>query len=298
MALPPLYKYLDVRGAKLTLGNGTFKHAKPSDFNDIEDLTIQSIFPEETEEALKKLANGFTDVILQRLDDPPTCISPTKEMIELFQRVYRTNPKAAEIIKADLSNEEGGPIYDVDHMRERSKVYIKEINDFMQEYRVLCVTTRRDSEEMWSTYAEDHKGVMLRIEPNVAKNSIFQSFRPVEYREKRPPLHDNTLDFIAKSLFGDQLAWRQKILDKIIYTKTLRWQHEAEYRLAIPLRKGERPWNVLDYHPEEVTELYLGLAMTNEDKDEIIATAKDRNPNISIFQAERDGKQKLKFNPI
>jgi hypothetical protein len=36
MALPPLYKYLDVQGAKLTLGNNTFRHAKPSTFNDVE----------------------------------------------------------------------------------------------------------------------------------------------------------------------------------------------------------------------------------------------------------------------
>ena len=48
MTLPPLYKYLDVSGAKLTLGNRTFKHAKPSDFNDTEDLTIKSIFTEDT----------------------------------------------------------------------------------------------------------------------------------------------------------------------------------------------------------------------------------------------------------
>src|SRR3982074_32542 len=47
MTLPPLYKYLNVQGAKLTLGNRTFRHAKPSDFNDIEDMTVQSIFPEE-----------------------------------------------------------------------------------------------------------------------------------------------------------------------------------------------------------------------------------------------------------
>ena len=39
MTLPPLYKYLNVQGAKLTLGNRTFRHAKPSDFNDIEDMT-------------------------------------------------------------------------------------------------------------------------------------------------------------------------------------------------------------------------------------------------------------------
>jgi hypothetical protein len=57
MSLPPLYKYLNVEGAKLTLGNRTFRHAKPSDFNDVEDLTIQSIFPEETDAALKWIEN-------------------------------------------------------------------------------------------------------------------------------------------------------------------------------------------------------------------------------------------------
>lgn len=75
MTLPPLYKYLDVQGAKLTLGNRTFKHAKPSDFHDVEDLTVQSIFPEELEAALEKLSQGFDEVILQHLNDPPTCDS-------------------------------------------------------------------------------------------------------------------------------------------------------------------------------------------------------------------------------
>jgi hypothetical protein len=46
MALPPLYKYLSVEGAKKTLGTNTFRHAKPSSFNDTEDLTVSSIFPE------------------------------------------------------------------------------------------------------------------------------------------------------------------------------------------------------------------------------------------------------------
>ena len=298
MALPPLYKYLDVQGAKLTLGNGTFKHAKPSDFNDIEDLTIQSIFPEETEAALTKLSNGFNDVILRHLNDRPTCSSPMREKVALIQHVYRTNPKAAEIVKAELTKEGGKPIYDVGHMRGRSKAFIKEINEFMQDYRVLCVTAHRDSEKMWSSYAENHKGIMLRIEPNVAKDSIFQLFRPVEYREKRPPLYDNTLDFIAGSLFGDQEARRRAILEKIIYTKTLHWQHEAEYRLAIPLRQGEPPWNVLKYHPEEIIELYLGLAVTKEDKEDMVSRAKALNPEISIFQAGRDVNTKLTFNRI
>jgi hypothetical protein len=146
MALPPLYKYLDVKGAKLTLGNNTFKHSKPSDFNDTEDLTIQSVFPEETEAALKKLESGFTDVILQHLNDPPTCSSPMREKLALIQYGYRNNPGLVEKMKADLAKMGRKPLYDVEHMRARSEAFINEINEFMQGYCVLCVTTHKNSE--------------------------------------------------------------------------------------------------------------------------------------------------------
>lgn len=180
MQLPPIYKYLDVRGAKLTLGHGTFKHAKPSDFNDIEDLTIQSIFPEETEVALKKLSNGFTDVILRHLNCQPTCGSPMKEKVALIQHIYRTNPMAAEFVKAEVNKEGHESVYDVEHMRERARAFIDEINEFMQGYRIFCVTIHKDSENMWSDYAENHKGIALRIEPNLQKDSKFQLFRPIK----------------------------------------------------------------------------------------------------------------------
>ena len=296
MAPPPLYKYLNVHGAKLTLGNRAFKHAKPSDFNDTEDLSIQSIFPEDTEAALKKLVDGFTDVILQHLNDPPTCSSPRKEMVALIQHVYRTNPAAADVVKAELAKEEGNPVFDIDHMRARAVAFVEEINDFMQSYRVLCVTTHKDSEEMWSGYAEKHKGVAIRIEPNLAKDSKFQLFRPVVYHEKRPPLYEDTLEFIAGSVFGDQEARMKEMLERIVYAKTLNWEHESEYRLVIPIGQGEEPWNTLSYHPEEITELYLGLAMEKADLEEIVSKARAVNPDIAVFQANRNENGKLNFD--
>ncbi len=298
MPLPPLYKYLDVRGAQLTLGNRTFKHAKPSDFNDTEDLTIQSIFPEETELALRKLERGFTDVILQHLNDPPTCRSPMKEKVALIQYVFRTNPGAADVVKAELIKEEAEPIYEVGYMRTRAEAFLKEINEHMQATRVLCVTTHKDSEEMWSGYAENHKGIALRIEPNLAKNSKFQFFRPVIYREKRPPFYDDTLEFIAGALFGDLETRVREMVEKIVYTKTLEWAHENEYRLAIPMRQNEEPWNTLPYHPEEIAELYLGLAMEKADADRVIAMARAVNPNIAIFRVRRGPDGRLGFDGI
>jgi hypothetical protein len=295
MTLPPLYKYLNVSGAKLTLGNRTFKHAKPSDFNDTEDLTVQSIFAEDTEEALKKIADGFTDVILRHLVEEPTCSSPMKENIKVIQQVYRTNPGAAELVRAELMNP-GKRIYDVEYHRDRAQAYIAEINEFMQRNRVLCVSTHKDSERLWTEYAENHKGVSLRIQPNLAKDSKFQLFRPVMYQRKRPPLYEDTLEFIAGALFGDHEARIKEIVERIIHTKTLDWQHEGEYRLAIPIRNNEEPWNTLPYHPEEITELYLGLDMEKSDIEDIVGRARIINRDITIFRAKRDVGRNLVFD--
>lgn len=297
MTLPPLYKYLDVSGAKLTLGYRTFKHAKPSNFNDTEDLTIQSIFVEDIEESLKKLTSDFTDVILRNLNEDVTCRSPMKEKIAIIQQIYRVNPEAANLARAELMNARER-IYNVEYFRKLAQTQIAEINEFMQAYRVLCVTSHKDSERMWNEYADKHKGVSLRIQPNLAKDSKFQLFRPVIYREKRPPLYEDTLEFIAGSLFGNFEARIKKIIERIIYTKTLGWQHEGEYRLAIPLRENEKPWNTLPYHPEEITELYLGSEMEKHNIECIVDMARTVNRDIAIFRAKRDRSGKLFFDQL
>jgi hypothetical protein len=143
MALPPLYKYLDVQGAKLTLCNRTFRHAKPSDFNDIEDLTIQSIFPEDLEAALTKLANCFTDLIIKNVNKSPTCSPELRDKVALIQRVFRENPKAAQAVREKIRRDPTSEMFDVEHMRARSYVHIREINQHMQGFRVLCATTTR-----------------------------------------------------------------------------------------------------------------------------------------------------------
>lgn len=141
-------------------------------------------------------------------------------------------------------------LFDVEQVRARCEAFVKETNDFMQNYRVLCTTTDKLSEHMWKTYAENHKGIVLRVEPCIAKNSKFELFRPVAYRGSRPSLFHNALDFFHDSLFGDREATTRAILDTIIYSKTLEWQYENEYRLAIRLADGE-DYDALPYHPEE-----------------------------------------------
>ena len=93
--------------------------------------------------------------------------------------------------------------------------------------------------------------------------------------------------FAKESLFGDQTARARAILDRIIYAKIKDYAFEHEYRLAIPLGEEEEGYRTLAYHPEEVTELYLGSSITLEDKADILAKAKAVNPKIKVFQAKR-----------
>ena len=88
------------------------------------------------------------------------------------------------------------------------------------------------------------------------------------------------------------------MLEKVVYAKTLDWQHEAEYRLAIPIGQDEEPWNTLRYHPEEITELYLGLAMDKADLDEILGKARAVNPKIAVFQTKRSADGRLIFDHV
>lgn len=297
MNLPPLYKYLDVRGAKLTLQNGNFRHAKPSEFNDIEDLTIRSIFPESEEAALKEINDNFTDVLVKNLAKEPTCINlEMREKIALIQQAYRNHPNAAKVIKEYKKADIIGDLYDLDALKQRSKGYVDQINQFMQDFRILCVSEEINSARMWERYAQGHEGFALRILPNEGKDSKFLRFRKVGYFATRPPLYKNVLEYLESSLFGNQDERFREIMDEIIYSKTLEWQYENEYRLAIPIVDG-KDWNTMPYHPEELSELYLGHKASEETKIEILRLAKTQNPGIKVFHTYLTPDGRLQFSP-
>jgi hypothetical protein len=68
--------------------------------------------------------------------------------------------------------------------------------------------------------------------------------------------------------------------------------------MAIPLGEGEEDYRTLPYDPEEISELYLGAAMTDADWQEIVGTAKALNPEIAVFQAKQDQEGRISFDGV
>lgn len=92
MVQSPLYKYLDVEGARKTLGNRCFRHTKASTCNDTEDLTVGSIFPEDEEAACQLIEDGFVDCLVRNVDRDPTGSSGMRDSIRAFQRLLKADP--------------------------------------------------------------------------------------------------------------------------------------------------------------------------------------------------------------
>jgi hypothetical protein len=298
MSLPPLYKYLDVRGAKLTLGNKCFRFAKPSDYKDLQDMTAQSLFPDKLENALATMPDGFVDAIMANLYAPPTCPPGQRPTVVKLQTIFRQKPELGPIVAAGLREDPEKVGLGVEAWKMRSESFVNETNAFMQNYRVFCVTTDKASARMWKEYAQENQGIALQITPSIERDSKYLKFAPVTYEEKRPPIFAKVADFATESLFGNQTERARTVLEGIIYAKTNAYKFENEYRLAIPLGEGEEDYRTQPFHPEEITELYLGAAMTDADKQEIVATARALNPGIAVFQAKQDPAGQISFDGV
>ncbi|WP_316235319.1 MULTISPECIES: DUF2971 domain-containing protein [unclassified Bradyrhizobium] len=298
MSLPPLYKYLDVQGAKLTLGNKCFRFAKPSEFQDKTDMTSERLFPVKLETALAAMPDGFVDAIRGNLYAPPTCSPRLRPSVITLQKTFREKPELAPIVAAELKKdpEKGG--FGIEAWRKRSDGFVNKTNEFLQNYRVFCVTTDKASSRMWKEYAQADQGIALRVTPSIEKDSKYLMLRPVTYQATRPPIFANSTDYAAEILFGNQAERARAALLGIIYAKTNDYKFESEYRLAIPLGEGEEDYRTQPYHPEEITELYLGAAIADADKEEIVATARALNPQIAVFQTKKEAEGKISFDGV
>jgi Protein of unknown function (DUF2971) len=243
---------------------------------------------------LAAMWENFTDIIIKNINRAPTCLDEEmRNKIRLLQAAFREHPDKIETLRAEAEKVPVSEIYNLELMKERSAAYIRELNAMLQDHRILCVSKKPDSMRMWDRYAQRHEGVVLRIEPNLSNDSKFARFRAVKYQEGRPSLYDDAISFLESGFFEDQIERTKRLVDKIVYTKTLEWEYEQEQRLAIPIPSGEQ-WDVMPCHPEEISEVILGAKMNDQIKEKVMTLAKALNPEIAIYQAVK-GSTEISF---
>lgn len=163
-------------------------------------------------------------------------------------------------------------------------------------YGILSLTKIPNSFDMWSQYANGHRGFILEFKDGFwhlpcmkSRTGDEYTFGKVEYVE------DYAINLDALVGSHNEIP-ADVLLKELFFKKTSRWSHEREYRLVRPLTDSP------DYKPPEIRYPYtdvgvylfpfdwecissviLGAAMTTANKKLIVECCEKHN--IPIFQA-------------
>lgn len=197
-----------------------------------------------------------------------------KRMMRFLKLIGKTSSEQSELVEkinfAQSTLETQGTTMISDMFNMRNRMYVG------------CLSATYESILMWSYYGEDHKGVCFEIE--IDDDSEYLS--KVQYQNERPTMQtEKLLRNFCGQLFAnkDQKEANALMLPLILQpyiTKAEGWRHEQEYRL-IYLEEAFEKEGIFKklcndgteryMCPVKITKVYLGAAMSDEQKSEILS---------------------------
>ena len=166
----------------------------------------------------------------------------------------------------------------IESVRKSIDKIVRDLFTLMNEAcKIGCLSTDYKNRLMWSHYADSHKGFCIEYDFSDTGSDIFNRafLFPVVYSEKRPAvpwkaaLVDNSENRIEARMQ----------MTKTLLTKDAVWEYENEWRILLKNDNAELKM-------PKVTCIYLGAAISEENRNRILEIA--RNNNIPIKQMWTD----------
>ena len=175
--------------------------------------------------------------------------------------------------------------------------HIQLIESRVNEFGMLSLTKNPYSFDMWSKYANGHKGCLIEFTEKFNEDKAF--CRPGN-GEAYPVVPINYVDVfrinLNDCLDSEGLFLFEQFENKYFYTKDKRWEPEKEYRLVRPLKDLGKPSGGLhigtyrdmvtvylsDLPFDRIRSITFGACMPTETKKWIIE--KCRNTSIAFHQ--------------
>jgi hypothetical protein len=236
--------------------DGLLYHNNPESFNDPFDCKFHLRWP---------------DPLIDN-DDLKGFVSDINFMNELYKEMGVELPSRS--IESVLSDE---------NIREALR------NAIAGEYertRVCCFTSENDNPLFWSHYANSHKGYCVRFEVTNNPKSVIHNARKIVYSEDYPTITFPIMTKLVKALIP-------------LFRKSKDWDYEGEYRSIFSphwVNQLEHNGESLLLTNDNITDVYFGVKMTEEDKQDIVQLIANGPFNPRLWQVNTHPSQyKLDF---
>ncbi len=268
------YKYVTADVAKEILNTLQVKCSSPILFNDPFDSQVELQHDVGNKEDLIKKTTGFICNALKPL-------------------IKNGNTEQAHRLVCDEM------LKDNDFVNQRYAAFQRfykdaneKISSFLREDRIFCVSEKNDDLLMWAHYTDDHKGAAIKLKCIPEKDTALCVAKPVIYSAAMPLLK-------VGELFNSQQELMRKILDEILLTKSLDWQHEKEWRVILMKQQEGNDFDMRGIFEDEIDAIYLGCRMHEQDKKDIIDIVRTKRKKVRIFYARKNDREfKLDFEEL
>jgi hypothetical protein len=276
---------------RIVLENRTLRWSTPGTLNDPYDMQFDlhiDIDREAVKAAtLQKLWDAFYG------DQPAPVGNILGAVIRSVRGVF---PK---LEREEFNREHGEAIDDGLSKLERALPGMQNaVRSLMAKNKILCLTELPDNTLMWSHYAENHQGVVLRFRSVPELDSAWGAARPVQYLAEMPRLLDN--DFLADMGSGRVSMDAESIMERLVYTKSIEWAYEREWRVFTGVgRNSQALHEDLGFNKLELDAVIVGCRMPKEDRTTFADLTRRLYPHAALLQAVKSGKQfHLEIKPL
>ena len=137
---------------------------------------------------------------------------------------------------------------------------------------------------MWSHYADHHRGAVVEFNCIPSIDRAFNVASKVNYTNVKPNFgnFDQWFDHSTRKKPMDN--W--DLSSRYSFTKSYHWQYEKEWRFALKkTSEDEALYEYRDILPQELSAIYLGCNMSEDDRGQILQLIKRFLPHMRIHQA-------------
>jgi hypothetical protein len=273
--MPRLFKYAAPDAARKIIENGTLRWSTPPLLNDPFDMQFAFQFRVDHQEvramALDKLWEHHYGALRdQPLNDLGRVIRKCRGRYPSMTR-EEFDVEFRDSIDSYINDKKGG------NAKSSAEILSHFGND-----KIFCFSEAPDLIPMWSYYAQNHAGAVLRF-TDETPDSPLKTARPVRYVDQMPSLVDNeALSDMAAGYTGMDT---QRILDAVVWTKSDHWAHEREWRIYCGGGRSADPYEDIPFSARELDSVIFGVRMDVTERKTLAGLIKAGYPHVELMQA-------------
>jgi len=176
----------------------------------------------------------------------------------------------------------------IEETAKRLDKFENDINAELQKHlriaRVLCLSESNDNVVMWSHYADNHKGIVMRLRCIDEIDNTLLAAKKIVYQRELPAIA--SIEEIVKSFIGIQKYNYANLYADLPYIKHTDWEYEQEWRAAFPEEvTNTKLYNDYRENPIVFGAIYLGCRIEPTDEAEIMSLLTGHLSHVEVYSA-------------